>query len=306
MDLDDRGNCVTTDLNGNLFVAGRTNSGTGMQYGSCFQSSCGGSTDAFIVKFTSSGTIQWATYFGGIHEEGAPGIALSINGNIFIPGATDSAFTFATTVTYQTTYGGGTYDAYIASFNSSGTLPVQLTSFNAKLGNNKEVICAWQTASEFNNDYFEIHRSVDGSQFTAIGKVKGSGTSNVVNNYQFTDVMLKQVQHDETIYYRLKQTDFDGKSTLSDVRVINLNQTKNTDWNIYPNPTTNELHIETTGNEKLTAQLFDITGKQVLSTLSFTKSANFFTETLSQGLYFARITDANGAVIKTQKVAVVK
>ena len=313
VDLDDRGNCVTTDLNGNLFVAGRTNSGTGMQYGSCFQSSCGGSTDAFIVKFTSSGTIQWATYFGGIHEEGAPGIALSINGNIFIPGATDSAFTFATTGTYQTTYGGGTYDAYIASFNSSGTLPVQLTSFNAKLGNNKEVICTWQTASELNNDYFEVQRKSSSMQeaggslndgWKVIGKVKGNGTIEIINSYQFIDVSTP-LDMTGTLYYRLKQSDFDGKSTLSDIRVVSLNQ-KNTDWNIYPNPAINELQIETTSSEKLTAQLFDITGKQVLTTLSFTKSANFFTETLSQGLYFARITDANGAVIKTQKVAVVR
>jgi hypothetical protein len=304
VDLDDRGNCVTTDLNGNLFVAGRTNSGTGMQYGSCFQSSCGGSTDAFIVKFTSSGTIQWATYFGGIHEEGAPGIALSLNGNIFIPGSTDSAFTFATTGTYQTTYGGGTYDAYIASFNSSGTLPVQLTSFNVNLRNNKEVICTWQTASEVNNDYFEIQRSVDGSQFTAIGKVKGNGTSNMVNSYQFTDNNLQHLT--SNIYYRLKQVDFDGKSTLSEIRVVNNIQTKNTDWNIYPNPATNELHIETIGNEKLTAQVFDITGKQILENILFTSSTTINISSLHEGMYFVRITVADGVVVKIQKVAVVR
>ena len=110
----------------------------------------------------------------------------------------------------------------------------------------------------------------------------------------------------DTVYGELYiiKTDSIGRYAKTAIREIKKGNESN--LNIYPNPTTNELHIETTGTEKLTAQLFDITGKQVLSTLSFTKSANFFTETLSQGLYFARITDANGAVIKTQKIAVVR
>ena len=193
--------------------------------------------------------------------------------------------------------------------------------------NNKEVICTWQTASELNNDYFEIERSVDGSlpacqtcpgvvgRFTAIGKVKGNGTSNMVNSYQFTDVSLldfarsdkanNKQQTSNILYYRLKQVDFDGKSTLSDVRVVNLKQPNN-DWNIYPNPTTNELHIETTGTEKFDVQLFDITGKKVMENILFTNTTYINTSSLYQGMYFVRITDANGAVVKMQKVAVVR
>jgi len=75
---------------------------------------------------------------------------------------------------------------------------------------------------------------------------------------------------------------------------------------IYPNPATNELHIETTRNEKLTAQLFDITGKQVMESTLFTNNTTINTSSLSEGLYFVRITNANGTVVKTGKVGVVK
>ena len=66
------------------------------------------------------------------------------------------------------------------------------------------------------------------------------------------------------------------------------------------------MHIETTGTEKLTVQVFDMTGKEVSENIQFIKSANFFTETLSKGMYFVRISDANGAVLKMQKVAMVR
>jgi hypothetical protein len=81
---------------------------------------------------------------------------------------------------------------------------------------------------------------------------------------------------------------------------------QNTDISIYPNPSTNELHIAQSAinNLQLTLSLFDVNGKQVIENTSFTNSTTINTSLLNQGLYFVRITDANGAVVKTQKVAV--
>ncbi|MEI6595903.1 MAG: T9SS type A sorting domain-containing protein, partial [Bacteroidota bacterium] len=203
--------------------------------------------------------------------------------------------------------------------NTNTTLPVNLVGFEVKAIINGQqaigkVLCTWETASELNNDYFEVQRSVDGSGFTSIGKVKGNGTSEIVHGYQFTDdvsttldmTILKQVQHDGTIYYRLKQVDFNGNSTLSEVRVIHFNQSENTNWNIYPNPAKNELHIETSTIEKLTAQVFDITGKQMMESYSFNTSINMNTSSLNGGIYFIRIADADGVVVKVQKVVVLR
>ena len=297
---------ITTDVNSNVILTGYTTSTSGISTSGSFQTSLAGIGNAFITKFNSSGSRLWGTYYGaGSGFVGSYGIISDVNGNIFITGDTnDSISGIAASSAFQNTYGGGSSDVFIASFNSSGSLPVQQTSFDAKLVNNKEVLCTWQTASELNNDYFEIQRSVDGSQYTANGKVKGNGTSNMVNSYQFTDVSA-QLDMTGTLYYRLKQVDFDGKSTLSDVRVVNLKQPNN-DWNIYPNPTTNELHIETTGTEKLTAQVFDITGKQILENILFTSSSTINTSSLYEGLYFVRITNVDSAIVKTQKVAVTK
>ena len=198
-----------------------------------------------------------------------------------------------------------THFSYFAGTDATSPLPIKLINFTAQKINT-DVNLNWQTASELNNDYFEIERSVDGSQFIAIGKVKGNRTTNNVHGYQFTDEWLSIVHGQQsTVYYRLRQVDFDGNSTLSDVRVINLNQT-NTDLNIYPNPATNELHIETLVTEKLTVQLFDITGKQIMENVSFNSSTIINISSLYEGMYFVRIINADGAVVKTQKVAVVR
>ena len=85
-------------------------------------------------------------------------------------------------------------------------------------------------------------------------------------------------------------------------------QIQNNELSIYPNPATNELHIAQSAinNLQLTLSLFDVNGKQVIENTSFTISTTINTSLLNQGLYFVRITDANGAVVKMQKVAVVK
>ena len=303
---DDVGYCLAFDNYGNIYLTGETSSTDSISTAGAYQTTYGGGLyDAYIVKFDSTGVQMWATYFGDSLTDIGWGIMVEWNGVILISGQTNSTSKIANSAGYQTVFGGGPADAFIASFNNGGSLPVQLVSFDAKLINNREVLCTWQTASELNNDYFEIQRSVDGSQFTAIGKVKGNGTSNIVHGYQFTDNISTPNDMTGTLYYRLKQVDFDGKSTLSDVRVVHLNQA-NTNWNIYPNPTSNELHIETFGTEKLTAQLFDITGKQVMENILFTNTTSVNLSPLNEGMYFVRITVADGVVVKIQKVAVVR
>ena len=90
-------------------------------------------------------------------------------------------------------------------------------SFNA-VKNNQQVDCIWATAIEVNNDYFTIERSQDASNFAPIGDVDGAGNSNLVLNYLFTDYN----PHSGINYYRLRQTDFDGHSTLSEIKAVDM------------------------------------------------------------------------------------
>lgn len=95
-------------------------------------------------------------------------------------------------------------------FYSNRPIPVELTFVKAKAINNTSVL-TWQTASERDNQGFTIERSTNGVNFTAIGQVKGNGTTNTVQNYTFTDNNPSVSIN----YYRLRQTDFNGKEAIS-------------------------------------------------------------------------------------------
>ena len=84
------------------------------------------------------------------------------------------------------------------------TLPVELIFFNGRAEGNQTVL-KWVTASELNNDYFVVEKSLDGVDFAPIGQVSGNGTTSELQNYYFTDTNPWQ-----TTYYRLLQVDYDG------------------------------------------------------------------------------------------------
>ncbi len=92
------------------------------------------------------------------------------------------------------------------------TLPIDLTCFKAVKENNIDVDLKWTTASELNNDYFTIER-FDQSLFIPLFIVNGAGNSNEMNEYHFLDAHPAR----EILYYRLKQTDYNGESSYSEI-----------------------------------------------------------------------------------------
>lgn len=100
---------------------------------------------------------------------------------------------------------GGAVDGAIA-------LPIELVSFTGqKSGQNNEL--KWTTASELNNDYFTIEKTLDGTNFEVVGIENGAGNSNQYLDYSLIDYDVRNVLN----YYRLKQTDFDGKYDFSEL-----------------------------------------------------------------------------------------
>lgn len=132
-------------------------------------------------------------------------------------------------------------------------LPVELISFEAHL-NNRQVELTWQTASEHNNDYFSVERSHDGTSWETIENLQGAGNSTSLLSYQTYDFY----PYRGIGYYRLKQVDYDGKYSYSEIRSV-----YNTDeLMVLPNPSTGVFGIGgMPKHQENKILVLDITGK---------------------------------------------
>ena len=118
----DYGFGLNMDANANLFMTGYTTSTSGLATIGAYQTVYGGSTyDAYLVKWTSAGSVLWATYFGGSQNDIGYSTAIDPSGNVFLTGYTLSTNAISTTGAFQTVFGGGTMDAYLAKFSPTGT-----------------------------------------------------------------------------------------------------------------------------------------------------------------------------------------
>jgi hypothetical protein len=115
---------IATDASGNVYSGGVTYAPNNISSPGAYQSSIGGSPDAFLVKFNSTGVRQWGTYYGGANYDLCSQIAVDASSNIYLTGKTSSTTSIATSGAYKTTLtgSGSTTDAFVSKFNSSGTL----------------------------------------------------------------------------------------------------------------------------------------------------------------------------------------
>lgn len=127
-------------------------------------------------------------------------------------------------------------DGARCAFSSVKVLPVALTSFWAAPLPRRRVQLGWTTASERNNDFFEVQYSLDGQAFAAVGRVAGHQTTVQASAYSFVDATPGAAA---THYYRLRQVDLNGTSTFSPVQAVSL-ATAPWQLSVAPNPTTAE------------------------------------------------------------------
>ena len=100
-------------------------------------------------------------------------------------------------------------------------LPVEMTTFTAQLQDETSAKLNWITASEINNDHFDIERSEDGRTFAKVGEKAGHGTTQIINRYDYVDRFGPSVLS-PVLYYRLRQVDYNGAFTYSEVRKVVL------------------------------------------------------------------------------------
>jgi len=175
-----------------------------------------------------------------------------------------------------------------ASLLNCAILPVELTFFDVTR-QGKEAVLDWSTASEINNDHFEIERSTDGKNFSARSAIKGKGNSSDINYY----VMRDENPYPGISYYRLKQVDYDGKFSYSDVKALRMPE-RNT-ISILTNDGNNSYTITfnslVTGSGQMS--IYDYSGREISSQiLSYLEGYNAFhlnTEALASGMYFVAI-----------------
>ncbi|MDO7876454.1 discoidin domain-containing protein [Hymenobacter sp. ASUV-10] len=202
-------------------------------------------------------------------------------------------------VTRGTGYGFSLYEMRVyGTFPTP--LPVTLTSF-AATATSQVVNLKWATASEKNNLGFEVQRSADGREFTALGTVAGAGTSATPRSYGYRDAAPLA----GTSYYRLQQTDLDGSVSYSPIAAVKIiAPTTITACEVFPNPATDRVTV--TCNAAPTAWALINSNGQVVSTgtLSEMASASSFTFDLSScqaGVYMLNLL-SNGQPVQRARV----
>jgi hypothetical protein len=187
---------------------------------------------------------------------------------------------------------------YIHSMNANGTpLPVDVLFSGTKQGDISQL--NWITQSEKNNIYFEVERSKNGQSFTTLSNKIYSkatnGNSATPLNYSYDDTKAQQGHN----YYRLKQTDIDGKVSYAK-EIVDIYYGNGSVVTLYPNPTQSELHVDI-NIEKATAakmKLYDATGRIVrLIDMQLKAGINsniIDLKELADGIYMLEVTNGKG------------
>jgi hypothetical protein len=100
-------------------------------------------------------------------------------------------------------------------YDVEGNYPLELIAFNVTRFGNSNML-NWATDYELNSSYFSVERSYDGYNYDNISYVEGNGTVSSISNYEYLDFETKSV------YYRLKQVDYDGNYEYSDIVKVTL------------------------------------------------------------------------------------
>ena len=157
---------------------------------------------------------------------------------------------------FNASAGTGTFQLKDILVTGDGVLPVELTHFETK-AKPQSILLSWKTASEKDNDYFNVEHSTTGFDFKTIHQIKGNGTTLLGATYSY-EHPTPSVKNN---YYRLKQVDFDGKYAYSPVKHIAFNKKK---WFIASTIVHDFLNVETNGESSFNYIIINIVGSIVL------------------------------------------
>ena len=186
-------------------------------------------------------------------------------------------------------------------YSTNAPLPVTLISFEAFKQNNKSIL-QWQTATEINNQGFEIQRKTSG-KFEKIGFIPSkseNGNSFANLSYEFTDAGLPA---NATIYYRVKQVGLDKSESYSEIKAIR-NNVKSLQVLVYPNPNNGTTNIVLPGDSKnINISLMDYSGK-LIRTWNNLSSQALVIKDMKKGFYLLQVSNPQTGELASQKITV--
>ncbi len=183
--------------------------------------------------------------------------------------------------------------------------PVQLAYFKIIKEDINTVQLKWSTTFEYKNQFFTVEKSLNGTDFTDVGCVESLRNENLSNDYTFTD----QIDGNETIFYRLRQTSLNQRSTYIALEKISLNN-ENADLSLYienigPQPFDKYFSINYFTNREggISVEVFDKSGKRIYKT--YTEAEQGFNtcrfidgEKLTDEIYTIRLANSSSADVK--------
>lgn len=188
--------------------------------------------------------------------------------------------------------------AYItlASVDSVTPLPVELVDFEASPIESRWVDLKWQTASEKDNDYFEIYKSIDLNNWEFVAQVAAVGNSSELLDYSTEDL----TPYMGLSYYELIQVDYNGESKSGGIRSVVIKSENGEDLSIYPNPTSGELKIMGEKSQLNSLQLFNAIGQRVKMRIIANGSHNITVDIsrIPSGVYFLRSNQKAYKIVK--------
>lgn len=175
--------------------------------------------------------------------------------------------------------------------------PVEWLSFDVKTSI-RGVSLSWSTATETNNDFFAIERSIDGSFYERLGQIEGAGHSGVPRSYQYWDLKAQSLRQNR-LYYRLKQVDFDGSFSYSQVIEAQFDF-PTIDMQLYQASSTLRISLLFPDGGTHTLKVLDSTGRLIYR--SYPKAANrnlkreisLDTHSWAKGVYFVQLSGHSG------------
>jgi hypothetical protein len=317
--IEDKGNSCAVDGSGNVYLTGATESTNNIASGG-HQNTFGGNSDAFLVKFNSSGVRQWATYYGGSEYDYGNSCATDNSGNVYLAGATESTNNIASGG-HQNSYGGG-YDAFLVKFNSSGVRQwatyyggsgvVYLQGNSCSTDGNGNVYLAGVTSSASN--------IASGGHQNSFG---GGGTDAFLVKFNSAGIRQWATYYggSEYDYGNSCATDLSGNVYLAgytestnniasgghqntyggggDGYLVKFDNSTNSSLSentsnlhnvqIYPNPSEKMLNIETNASGNWQAIITDMKGSQI-NQIQFNKSTQLDISNYAAGVYYIQLT----------------
>lgn len=176
----------------------------------------------------------------------------------------------------------------------TASLAVSLINYTA-FQKNETAVLQWSTAFEVDNDFFTIEKSSNGKDFSFLMAINGTSNSNGALNYEFTD----NTPFDGINYYRLTQTDKNGRNTILGVRSVNFRSVKTFNVSIHPNPVLNNqvrLHITSSKKQQVLVIVYDMNGLKTFEQwYKITNGETKLNFQLPAGSYIVHVKGADGS-----------